>query len=208
MLIIINGFKTGMVLAFLIGPVFFTIIQTSIESGFWKGVLVAFGVSLSDTFYVVVCYFGLAQFINNPFVKEYMAYGGGGILILFGFYYLFFKSKANKNARSESLHEKKYYRYVLKGFIINGFTPTIILFWLGTTSVASIDFGYVKGIEFFLFFLAVLVTVLATDIAKAFLADKLRLLITPRLLNIMNATLGVVMIGFGLRLIFVSQTLI
>jgi threonine/homoserine/homoserine lactone efflux protein len=202
MLILLNGFKTGMVLAFLIGPVFFTIIQTSIESGFWKGVLVAIGVSLSDAFYVIVCYFGLAQFIQNPFVKQYMAYGGGGILILFGIYYLFLKSKAATN-RSTTVHEKRYYKYVLKGFVINGFTPTIILFWLGTISVASIDFGYVKGIEFFLFFLAVLLTVLATDIAKAFLADRLRLLITPRLLNIMNATLGVVMIGFGLRLMFV-----
>jgi threonine/homoserine/homoserine lactone efflux protein len=202
MVILLNGFKTGLVLAFLIGPVFFTLIQTSIESGFWKGVLVAIGVSLSDAFYVIVCYFGLAQFIQNPFVKQYMAYGGGGILILFGIYYLLLKSKAAAN-RSTTVHEKRYYKYVLKGFVINGFTPTIILFWLGTISVASIDFGYVKGLEFFLFFLAVLLTVLATDIAKAFLADRLRLLITPRLLNIMNATLGVVMIGFGLRLIFV-----
>jgi len=202
MLILLNGLKTGLVLAFLIGPVFFTIIQTSIESGFWKGVLVAVGVSISDAFYVLICYFGFAQFITYPSVKVYMAYGGGGILILFGIYYLFFKRKANKNKGSETLHEKSYYKYILKGFIINGFTPTIILFWLGTISVASIDFGYVRGIDFFLFFLGVLVTVLATDVAKAFLADKLRLLITPRSLNIMNGILGVVMIGYGLKLIF------
>jgi threonine/homoserine/homoserine lactone efflux protein len=205
MLILLNGFKTGIVLAFLIGPVFFTIIQTSIESGFWKGVLVAIGVSLSDAAYVIICYFGLAQFVTYPHVKIYMAYGGGGILILFGVYYLFFKSKANKNRGSETLHEKSYYKYILKGFIINGFTPTIILFWLGTVSFASVQFGYVKGIEFFLFFLSILMTVLGTDIAKAFLADKLRLLITPRSLNIMNAILGLVMIGFGLEMIFDSK---
>ncbi len=208
MLIIFNGIKTGIVLAFLIGPVFFTIIQTSIESGFWKGVMVAIGVSLSDTVYVIVCYFGLAQFLNYPSVKVYMAYGGGSILIFFGFYYLFFKSKRTKNAGSKTLHEKKYYRYIVKGFIINGFTPMVILFWIGTISVASLDFGYIRGLEFFLFFLAVLVTVLATDIIKAFLADKLRLLITPRLMNGMNMALGIVMIGFGIRLIFVSQFLI
>jgi threonine/homoserine/homoserine lactone efflux protein len=46
--IVINGIVSGIVLAFLIGPVFFTIIQTSIERGFTSGVLVAVGVSFSD----------------------------------------------------------------------------------------------------------------------------------------------------------------
>ena len=201
MLIIFNGIKTGLVLAFLVGPVFFTIIQTSVENGFWKGVMVAIGVSLSDILYVVICYFGFAQFINNPSTSQYMAYGGGAILILFGVYYLFFKSKKNGNAGSKTFHEKKYYRYIVKGFIINGLTPMVVLFWVATISVASINFGYSKGIEFFLFFLALLVTVLITDITKAFLADKLRLLITPRSINIMNGIIGVIMIVYGIKLI-------
>jgi threonine/homoserine/homoserine lactone efflux protein len=188
--------------------VFFTIIQTSIESGFWKGALVAVGVSISDALYVVICYFGFAQFINHPSVKIYMGYSGGGILILFGFYYLLFKSRQSKSEGTQPLLEKKHYRYIIKGFIINGFTPMVILFWIGTISVASLDFGYVKGIEFFLFFLAVLITVLATDVLKAFLADKLRLLITARSISIMNALLGIVMVGFGIRLILVSHSLL
>ncbi|MEJ0033034.1 MAG: LysE family transporter [Bacteroidota bacterium] len=54
----IKGIQFGIVLAFLAGPVFFTIVQTSAERGFSKGVLVALGVSISDAFYVVVCYLG------------------------------------------------------------------------------------------------------------------------------------------------------
>jgi len=50
--IVFNGVKFGFSLAFLIGPVFFTIIQTSIERGFWNGAWVALGVSLSDAVYV------------------------------------------------------------------------------------------------------------------------------------------------------------
>ena len=37
MKIILNGIQLGVVLAFLVGPVFFSIIQTSVEKGFWKG---------------------------------------------------------------------------------------------------------------------------------------------------------------------------
>ena len=90
---------------------------------------------------------------------------------------------------------------MVKGFILNGFTPTVLLFWLGTISIASLDFGYIKGYEFFIFFASLLITVLATDILKAYLADKLRTLVTQRLLTIMNVLLGVAMIGFGCRLI-------
>ncbi len=202
--IILNGIKFGVVLAFLVGPVFFAIIQTSVERGFWNGVLVALGVSASDTLIVIICYFGVAQFTTDPTTKNYMAYVGGGILILFGIYYLFIKSRKGKQSTIHAVEERKLYRYMVKGFVLNGFTPTVLLFWLGTISIASLDFGYVKGFEFFIFFISLLITVLSTDILKAYLADKLRTWVTQRLLTIMNVFLGIVMIAFGVRLILLS----
>lgn len=200
--IIFNGFKLGIVLAFLIGPVFFTIIQTSVERGFKNGVLVSLGVSLGDILYVAICYFGLVQFINEPGFRQYLAYAGGGILILFGLYHLFVKSRKNIQTALEVEGSKKMYRYFVKGFIINGLSPMVLIFWIGTISVASLDFGYSRGYEFFIFFSMVLVTVLATDILKAYLADKLRRLITRRLMMIMNIIVGVCLMVFGARLIY------
>jgi len=202
--IIFNGFKLGIVLAFLIGPVFFTIIQTSVERGFKNGVLVSLGVSISDILYVAICYFGLVQFINEPGFRQYLAYAGGGILILFGLYHLFVKSRKNIQTALEVEGSKKMYRYFVKGFIINGLSPMVLIFWIGTISVASLDFGYSRGYEFFIFFSMVLVTVLATDILKAYLADKLRRLITRRLMMIMNIIVGVCLMVFGARLIYLA----
>ena len=91
--IIIKGVVSGIVLALLIGPVFFTLLQTSIERGFSSGVFVAFGISLSDSFYILISYFGLTQFTHSANFHHYMAYVGGGILLLFGLYYLFIKSR-------------------------------------------------------------------------------------------------------------------
>ena len=73
MSIVINGVQFGIVLAFLVGPVFFTIIQTSVEKGFFNGALVAIGVSISDILYVTICYFGLFQFLSDPSSKKNMA---------------------------------------------------------------------------------------------------------------------------------------
>jgi len=202
--IIFNGFKLGIVLAFLIGPVFFTIIQTSVERGFKNGVLVSLGVSLSDILYVAICYFGLVQFVNEPGFRQYLAYAGGGILVLFGLYHLFVKSRKNIRTALEVEGSKKMYRYLVKGFIINGLSPMVLIFWIGTISVASMDFGYSLGYEFFIFFGMVLVTVLATDILKAYLADKLRRLITKRLMMIVNIIVGICLIIFGARLIYLA----
>jgi threonine/homoserine/homoserine lactone efflux protein len=206
--IIFNGLKLGIVLTFLVGPVFFTIIQTSVERGFWSGVVVSLGVSVSDILYVAICYFGLVQFINNPEFRLYLAYGGGAILILFGLYHLFVKSRRNLHPSLDIAKEKKIYRYFAKGFILNGFSPMVLIFWIGAISVASIDFGYSKGFEFFLFFSVVLGTVFSADVLKAYLADKLRRLVTSKLMRAMNILVGICLIIFGGRLIYLADTFI
>lgn len=205
--ILLNGIQFGIVLAFLVGPVFFTILQTSIERGFSKGVLVTLGVSLSDTIYVTICYFGLAQVVANSGMKVYMAYAGGSILIAFGLYHLLVKSRAEPRGATGTSVERKPFRYILKGFLINGMTPMVLIFWIGATSVATIDFGYAAAPEFVLFFASLLMTVLATDILKAYLAARLRRLVTPRTLMIMNVILGIALIFFGCRLLFLASTI-
>ena len=83
----------------------------------------------------------------------------------------------------------------------------MLFFWVGTISLASIDFGYSKGSQFFIFFSALLITVLLTDIVKAYLADKLRTLVTARFLMIMNIVLGIALTILGIRLIFLAKTI-
>ncbi len=205
--IVLNGVRFGVVLAFLIGPVFFTIIQVSVEKGFWRGVMVALGISLSDTIYVTICYFGLIQLINDAQFRMGMAYVGGSILILFGLYHLLVKSRKKNNEEYKQDEKKPFYRYFFKGFIINGLSPSVLIFWVGTISLASIDFGYSKGSQFFVFFCSLLSTVLLTDILKAYLAGKLRTLVTARFLKIMNIILGIALAILGIRLIFLAKTI-
>jgi threonine/homoserine/homoserine lactone efflux protein len=203
--ILLNGLKMGLVLAVLVGPVFFTIIQTSVERGFWSGVLVSLGVSVSDILYVTICYFGLVQFINDPEFKVYLAYAGGAILVLFGLYHALVKSRRPLQT-SNAANEKSTYRYFFKGFLINALSPMVPVFWIGAISIASLDFGYTRSFEFLFFFGVVLATVLATDLIKAYLADKLRRLVTQRLMTILNVVVGVCLFAFGIKLWLMANT--
>ncbi len=205
-MIILNGIKFGLILALLIGPVFFAIIQTSVEKGFWNGALVALGVSLSDIFYVSVCYLGMAQMLENGQFRMYLAYSGGTILILFGLYHLLVKSRRAIQARVDQTDEKNVFRYIMKGFVINGLSPMVPIFWIGAVSIATLDLGYTGGITLLIFLTSLLATVLITDVIKAYLADKLRSLVTTKFLTVMNVALGILMIVFGGRLIMIAQS--
>jgi threonine/homoserine/homoserine lactone efflux protein len=200
--IVLKGVLSGLVLALLVGPVFFTLLQTSIERGFLSGVWVAVGISLSDTLYITLSYLGLSQLFANPQVQTYLSYGGGFILFCFGAYYLFIKSKRLANFNLEHIEERSSFQLMSKGFIMNGLSPMVLIFWIGTVGIATTDFGYSTPGKAFIFFGSIVLTVFCTDIIKAKLADKLRNLLTTRLIRIMNFVLGIVLVIFGGKLIF------
>ncbi|RAV98778.1 LysE family translocator [Pseudochryseolinea flava] len=203
--IISKGVVSGLVLALMIGPVFFTIIQTSIERGFSNGVFVAIGVSVSDAMYILISYFGLTQFLSQPDVRLYMAYVGGAVLMAFGLYYLFVKSRKLGKTDYGSLPAKSWRRLAVKGFIINGLTPTVFFFWLGVVSVATTEFGYRTNAQALTYFATIVGTVFITDVIKAKLADKLRVVMTPRFIQVMNIVLGVVLVVFAGKLILYPE---
>lgn len=201
---ILNGIIYGLVLAVLVGPIFFTLVQTSIERGFWSGFFVAVGVSLSDTFYITISYLGVYQFFDQGNFKEYLAYIGGGVLVAMGINYLFIKNKKMVSVQGEKIQVRSPLRLMIKGFLVNGLTPTVFIFWLGTVGIAATKFEYVTPGKAIPFFAAIVCTVFTTDILKAKLADKLGKLLTPRFIRNMNIVLGIAFVIFGGRLIMMA----
>jgi threonine/homoserine/homoserine lactone efflux protein len=199
--IIAKGVFSGIVLALLIGPVFFTLLQTSIERGFLSGVFVAIGISLSDSLYILISYLGLAQFMEADNFRHYMALGGGIILLLFGLYYLFVKSRKLARYDPQNIGNASGLRLAAKGFIINGLSPMVLFFWLATVSVATTQLGYSSPRQILIFFASIVTTVFTTDLMKAKLADKLRGLITPKTIRRLNIVLGVIMVIFAGKLL-------
>src|SRR5688572_25568860 len=112
--VILKGIIYGLLLSMLIGPVFFTIIQTSVERGFKCGVLVATGVAVSDALYIIVSYLGISQVIADDTIKTYLANAGGAMLIGFGLYNLLIKSRKLVLQSEEHFKARNPWRYVAK----------------------------------------------------------------------------------------------
>lgn len=196
--IVINGILYGLLLCVLIGPVFFALIQNAIEKGFFSGFFMAVGIALSDSVYIVVVYLGISQFVENPSFNMWLGGIGGSIMLIFGFFYLF-KPVPTKGLKQLHAEETKWFQQIVKGFVLNGINPFVLIFWIGIVSKATVDFQYSTN-EVISFFVVMIATVFAVDLLKSYFAVKLSQIVTPRFMKIMNRAVGLALIVFGLIL--------
>ena len=199
MSIVANGLLFGLILSMFIGPVFFALIQTSIEKGFSAGVGMAIGVSVSDAIYIFLVYLGISQLINTDSFQVILGIAGGILLLSFGLYSIMRPVLARKLEREQNETSKSWFQQILKGLILNGINPSVLFFWVGVISLASTKYNY-SGNEIMLFFLVILATVLTIDILKSYLANRLRSFITVRFIRIMNRVVGIALIAFAIKL--------
>ena len=139
--------------------------------------------------------------------REYLAYFGGMVLLIFGVYYVFVKSRKVNYFDPQRVPVNNPWKLIGKGFVINGLSPMVLIFWLGTVGVATTKLGYSTPQKAVPFFAAIVSTVLVTDVMKAKLADKLRRLLTPAFIRRLNMILGIVLLAFGLRMIYYAGEL-
>ncbi len=189
----------------MIGPVFFTLIQLSMERGYKSGFRMAIGVAMGDMLYIFICYLGISQLLNNETFKIGLGVVGGIIMLVFGLINLL---KPVKYEQQKPLNSKtpSGFKEVMKGFLVNGINPFVLIFWIGVVSMATVDYGYNKQ-EAILFFGTIVVTVFITDNIKAYLAHRLSDVITPRIIKIINMIAGIALIGFALRLFYYAYDL-
>ena len=91
--------------------------------------------------------------------------------------------------------DKSYLTYLLKGFVLNGLNPFILVFWMGIIGIVAVKYDYSFYQQIY-FFAGVLTTILGMDVSKAFLANRLRSVITPKFILILNRSVGFILIIF------------
>ncbi|MGV3685191.1 MAG: LysE family translocator [Daejeonella sp.] len=196
---IISGIGLGFVLSFLTGPVFFALIKTSIEKGFYAGVSLAGGVVVSDVFYVALSLYGTSFLALENKYRVQIGVAGSAILFAIGIYYLLKNVKVNYEKTTSKRHNTGYF---LKGFIMCIFNPAILLYWLSVTSgVISIS-GEIDPSEVVPFFGSILVTQFSVDVVKAYYANKLRYRIKEKTISNLNRIAGVLILVFAARLLY------
>jgi threonine/homoserine/homoserine lactone efflux protein len=188
----------GILMSFMIGPVFFVLLETSVIRGVRCALLFDLGVILADVVFIALAYFSsyqlLDQLTNLPAVFVF----GGVILSVYGLI-IYLKKVRLKDFRPKSLNDD-YIHLIIKGFLLNFVNIGVLIFWLGLLVIIgpSLD-NEPKRIS--TFFGTILATYFITDIFKVVLAKQLKSKLTFKRIFLLKKAIGVILFVCGLLLI-------
>lgn len=216
-----QAFVIGILLSLMIGPVFFLLLEISITKGFRSAMIFDLGVLLSDVFYVFLSMFFAYQLRSLSSLKNNVVLSivGGGLFLAYGIYNVWFKKitiaspeelesglmeedPLNKSSNPIRNERRNNVLLLLKGFTLNLLNPGVVVYWL---AIVAKGFDLVEEHQGFwhiyIFIGIVLGVFFGLDCLKAYLANKLKPLVTVNLLKALNLLIGAVFIGTGVFLI-------
>ena len=195
----ITPISVGFFTAFIMGPVFWVLLETSITKGIRAAVAFDLGVIVADVLFIIATYYGSVKLFLSESNKEGMFVLGGTIILFFGMYsWLTRKKQEEKIEVTESKHN--YFGLAAKGFAINIFNVGVLIFWGGVTIVAGPTTGS-DSPSFLLFFAIVLLSYFVTDLGKILLARRLKFFINEKTIVFVKSLLALILVISGVVLI-------
>ena len=191
------GFLYGFLLCFTFGPAFFRLIQTSIDNGVKRGVLIALGVTAADAILMFFAVFGTSYLPNFQHFDDIISVIGASLLFLLGFISLF-KQKTQIVYPTSKLTSFIY--YFTSGLFLNLLNPSNYLAVFTTTA-----YLVAKGMtlnERIVFFLFSLTATMVAESLIAFYANKMKRILTAKVMKRINQVAGLIFIGSGIVILW------
>jgi threonine/homoserine/homoserine lactone efflux protein len=188
----------GFLLAFAVGPVFFTLIETSITKGFKAAVFFDLGAMAADIIFILIAFYSTSKILEKVKDDPGLLIFGGAVLIAYGIIsYIRTAKSFIKIAREHYAVKvkKNLGGLFLKGFLLNFVNFGVLAGWIGTIIMANALTSSNNGVFWFL--TTVLATFFLTDLLKITLAKKLKNKMTPRFTYKTKKWVSILIIGFG-----------
>ena len=193
-----QGILTGLVVATFVGPIFFAVINFGLQGNIKGAAYLAFGTFVSDISTVFLIYLIAKGIDRNSAMLQIMYVVGGVVLIILGLQNII---KAKVNDSLIEIDQKHLWKLFAKGFLINFTNPNVFFFLFGAVMVAVHTYSNRASLVL-LHFTVALVVVFSTDFLKGYVASLLRKYAKDNILLYLSRLSGVVLIYFGVKLIF------
>lgn len=186
----------GISLAAPIGPVKAMLLNTGIKNGFFHAWLFSLGAIVTDIMYMLLVYFGVAQFIDTAFMKT--------LLWSFGCFVLIYTGIENLLSLHKIEMDYNFVKYVrlrhslLSGFLMALLNPLTILFWLGIYgSILAQSSESFSNSQIIIYSTAILVGIMMWDFTLSLLSSSARKFLSTKFLKIISFLSSISMIIFG-----------
>jgi len=201
---ILAAIPLGFFLAFLLGPVFFVLLETAAIKGFRAAISFDLGVIFADIVFLFIAYLSTTKLLRSLKDDPSLFIFGGMILATYGVM-SFIQTKKSIPLDDDAPNVRKlsrndYLGLAARGFLLNFINIGVLGFWLGLILV----FGPTLNMEpnrIIVFFSTIIITYLILDVLKILLAKKLNRKLTPGRIFKMKKGISVLLIIFGIILI-------
>ena len=187
----------GILLSFMVGPVFFVLLETSAIRGFRAALVLDVGVVLADLIFIGIAYLSSYQLLEHLTHLPGIYIFGGAILGAYGLV-LFLKKVKLSDFRPKSGNED-YLHLFIKGFLLNFVNIGVLIFWLGLIVLIGPTLNNDPH-RLSLFFGTVLGSYLTVDLFKILLAKQLKSKLTPKRIVLLKKAIGILLVICGLVL--------
>jgi len=197
---ILNALITGFLLSFMVGPVFFVLLETSATKGIKEAVIFDLGVVLADIIFILVSYYGSWYVLNKIKNDPRLFFVGGLILFIYGLI-TFIKQKRRPISDEQLVVVKKtnWLGLFIKGFLLNFINIGVLAFWLALVVVISTNVN-MNDSRIFLYFSTILIAYFITDLGKIVLAKQLKNKLTPSVILKIRKVMGIILMVIGIAI--------
>ena len=200
---ILAGIAWGILLSFMIGPVFFILLETSIIKGFRAALVFDLGVILGDLFFIGIAYLGSYRLIKSLKDDPALFIFGGVLMLTYGiisFIKLKKEVKINTDIIDKEIIKKDYTSLFIKGFLLNIINIGVLGFWLAIIISVGPKLE-MQTSRMVTFFISVIGSYLFIDCIKILLAKQLKTKLNPTNILKIKKGISIVMMVFGTILI-------
>ena len=175
---ILSAIPLGFFLSFMIGPVFFVLLETSVVKGFRAALFFDLGVILADIVFITIAFFSSYRLIQTIKDDPALFIFGGLVMLTYGIISFINNRKEAKKIKLDEidpteLAKTNYLSLFIKGFFLNFINIGVLGFWLAILITIGPQLE-LKTSRMLTFFSTLIVTYFVTDIFKILLAKQLR----------------------------------
>ncbi|MBP9711924.1 MAG: LysE family transporter [Candidatus Pacebacteria bacterium] len=189
-----NGLLTGLALQFAIGPVFFYIINLTLQKTIFHGLIGALAVAIIDFSYVGLAILGIGKILENKKVKKIFGIISSVILVIFGF--IIIKGITNIDISNKTIGSISLLSSFVSVLLLTISNPITIVLYTGILGTRGIDKDYTKK-GLFIFGFGIGMATLIFMSASVSLFSVIKGGVPLILIQTMNLVVGCLLIGYG-----------
>lgn len=201
---ILSAIPLGFLLSFMIGPVFFVLLETSVVKGFRAAVVFDLGVVFADIVFILIAFFSSYRLIQSIKDDPALFIFGGLVMLTYGIISFVKNKKESKKNLDEidpkELAKTNYFSLFIKGFFLNFINIGVLGFWLAILITIGPQLE-LKASRMITFFSTLIVSYFITDIFKILLAKQLRNKLNPKNILLIKKFISIVLIICGVVLL-------